>query len=136
MYKKIVVPVDCGALDKGEKILRKAAQLLDAGGEIILMTVIEDMPGYITIELPVNAIEDAIKDGKAKLVELKEKTGIAARVELRTGAPAREILAAANEHGADLILVASHIPDLGNYLIGATADRVVRHAKCSVLVDR
>ncbi|MBC7314177.1 MAG: universal stress protein, partial [Rhizobium sp.] len=58
MYKKIVVPVDCGALDKGEKILRKAAQLLDAGGEIILMTVIEDMPGYITIELPVNAIED------------------------------------------------------------------------------
>ena len=136
MYKKIVVPVDCGALDKGEKILRKAAQLLDAGGEIILMTVIEDMPGYITIELPVNAIEDAIKDGKAKLVELKEKTGIAARVELRTGAPAREILAAANEHGADLILVASHVPALGNYLIGATADRVVRHARCSVLVDR
>ena len=42
-------------------------------------------------------------DGKAKLVALKEKTGIAARVELRTGAPAREILAAANEHGADLI---------------------------------
>ena len=37
---------------------------------------------------------------------------------------------------ADLILIASHVPDFGNYFIGATADRVVRHSKCSVLVDR
>lgn len=136
MYKKIVVPVDCAALERGEQILRKAATLLDAGGEIILLTVIEDMPGYITIELPVDAIEGAIKDGKGKLVELKEKTGTEARVEIRSGAPAREILAAANEHGADLVIIASHKPDLANYLIGATADRVVRHSKCSVLVDR
>jgi nucleotide-binding universal stress UspA family protein len=33
-------------------------------------------------------------------------------------------------------MIASHIPDIYNYFIGATADRVVRHAKCSVLVDR
>ncbi len=46
------------------------------------------------------------------------------------------ILAAAEAHGADLIILASHIPDFSNYFIGATADRVVRHAKCSVLVDR
>lgn len=136
MYKKIIVPVDCGQLDKGEKILRKAASLLDAGGEIILLTVVEDMPGYLAIDLPVDVIEGAIKDGKAKLVEIKEKTGIEARVEIRSGAPAREILAAAGEHSADLIIIASHIPDLANYFIGATADRVVRHAKCSVLVDR
>lgn len=136
MYRKIVVPVDCGALDKGEKILRKAATLLDDGGEIVLMTVVEDMPGYIAIDLPVEIIENAVKDGKAKLVELKDKVGLNAFVEIRSGAPAREILAAANEHGADLIIIASHVPDLGNYFIGATADRVVRHAKCSVLVDR
>ncbi|WP_416795342.1 universal stress protein [Ciceribacter azotifigens] len=136
MYQKIVVPVDCAALDKGEKILRKAASLLDTGGEIVLMTVVEDMPGYLAIDLPVDIIENAIKDGKAKLVGLKEKTGIAARVEIRSGAAAREILAAASEHKADLIMIASHVPDFSNYLIGATADRVVRHAKCSVLVDR
>lgn len=39
-------------------------------------------------------------------------------------------------HKADLIIIASHTPDFSNYFIGATADRVVRHAKCSVLVDR
>ncbi|KPF46715.1 universal stress protein [Rhizobium sp. AAP43] len=136
MYKKIIVPVDTGALDKGEKILKKAATLLDLGGEVVLVTVVEDIPGYLAIDVPVDLIENSIKDAKAKLVELKEKTGIAGRVEVRSGSPAREILACAQEHGADLIIIASHIPDISNYFIGATADRVVRHSKISVLVDR
>jgi nucleotide-binding universal stress UspA family protein len=136
MYKKIVVPVDMSAIEKGEKIIRKASGLLDAGGEIVLLNVVEQLPGYIAIDLPVDLIENAIKDGKAKLVELKERTGIQATVEIRSGPPAREILACAEEHHADLIIVASHTPDFTNYFIGATADRVVRHAKCSVLIDR
>ncbi|MBP1850152.1 universal stress protein [Rhizobium halophytocola] len=136
MYKKIVVPVDCGQLDKGEKILLKAKSLLDEGGEILLLTVVEDMPGYLAIDVPVDIVSSAIDDGKTRLLELKSKTGIAARIEIRTGTPAREILAAADEFKADLVIVASHVPDLANYFIGATADRLVRHAKCSVLVDR
>ena len=59
-----------------------------------------------------------------------------AAVEVRNGSPATAIIAAAEERRADLIIIASHIPDIYNYFIGATADRVVRHAKCSVLVDR
>lgn len=136
MYKKIVVPVDMSSIEKGEKIIRKAAALLDAGGEIVLLNVVEALPGYIAIDLPVDLIENAIKDGKAKLVELKERTGIQAKVEIRSGPAAREILASAEAHNADLIIVASHTPDFTNYFIGATADRVVRHAKCSVLIDR
>ena len=136
MYKKIVVPVDPAALDKGEKILAKANSLLDSGGEIVLLSVVEDIPGYLAIDMPVDIIEGAIQDAKAKLVGLKDKAAVAARVEIRSGAPAREILASAEEHGADLVIVGSHIPDLTNYFIGATADRVVRHSKISVLVDR
>ena len=136
MYKKIIVPVDVGALDKGEKILAKAAALLDAGGEVVLLNVLEDMPGYLAIDLPVDLMENALGENKAKLVQLKEKLGLNAKVEIRSGAAAREILAAAEVHGADLVIVASHRPDISNYFIGATADRVVRHAKCSVLVDR
>ncbi|MBB4104895.1 universal stress protein [Allorhizobium borbori] len=136
MYKKIIVPVDVGALEKGEKILAKATALLDAGGEIVLLNILEDMPGYLAIDLPVDLMENALNENKAKLVQIKEKLGVAAKVEIRSGAPAREILAAAQEHAADLIIVASHTPDISNYFIGATADRVVRHAKCSVLIDR
>jgi nucleotide-binding universal stress UspA family protein len=136
MYKKIIVPVDPAAVEIGEKILTKAKSLLDAGGEIVLLTIIEDIPGYLAIDVPVDLIEGAINDAKAKLVTLKEKTGVAAHIEIRSGAPAREILATAEEHKADLIIVGSHVPDFSNYFIGATADRVVRHSKISVLVDR
>jgi nucleotide-binding universal stress UspA family protein len=136
MYKKIIVPVDPAAIAIGEKILTKAKSLLDDGGEIVLVTIIEDIPGYLAIDVPVDLIEGAINDAKTKLFTLKQKTGVAAHIEIRSGAPAREILATAEEHKADLIVVGSHVPDFSNYFIGATADRLVRHSKISVLVDR
>ncbi len=136
MYRKIIVPIEIGGIEKGERIFRKAAKLLDTGGEIILLNVVEDIPTYVAIELPGNIVEDAMKEGRDRLNELVAKTGIRATVEVRNGPPAHGILAAAESHGADLIMIASHIPDFYNYFIGATADRVVRHAKCSVLVDR
>lgn len=136
MYKKIIVPVDPAAVEIGERILGKAQSLLDDGGEILLLTIIEDIPGYLAIDVPVDLIEGAINDAKAKLVALKQKVDVNAHIEIRSGAPAREILATAEEHKADLIIVGSHVPDFSNYFIGATADRVVRHSKISVLVDR
>ncbi|KQV63795.1 universal stress protein [Rhizobium sp. Root1220] len=136
MYKKIVVAVEIGALASGEKTFRKAATLLDSGGEIILLNVVEDVPTYVAIDLPAELIENAIKDGREKLEALVVTTGIPASIEISHGRPASGILAAAEAHGADLIILASHVPDFSNYFIGATADRVVRHAKCSVLVDR
>jgi nucleotide-binding universal stress UspA family protein len=136
MYKKIIVAVDVSALEKGERILRTATNLLDTGGTILIVNVVEDMPAYLVSELTIDLTVAARQDAERQLVELREKAGIEADIEIRQGAPAREILAASEEQGADLIIVASHIPDLSNYLIGATADRVVRHATCSVLVDR
>lgn len=136
MYKKIIVPIEIGALERGERSLRKAMTLLDDGGKIVLLNVVEDVPGYMTIDLPPDLIENAILDGRAKLEEMCMRVGVAASVEIRRGPPASNIIATAQEHEADLIIVASHVPDYSNYFIGATADRVVRHAKCSVLVDR
>ncbi len=136
MFRKIIVPVDIAALDRGEKILAMAASLVDQGGDVILLNVVEDMPSYIAMNLPVEMIETALKEARTQLTALKEKSGVQTRVEVRTGQPAREILAAAQEHSADLVIIASHRPDFSNYFIGSTADRVVRHATCAVLVDR
>ena len=47
-----------------------------------------------------------------------------------------EILAVAEEVGADLIVVGSHRPAMKDYLLGTNASRIVRHANCSVLVAR
>ena len=51
---------------------------------------------------------------------------------------AAAILAALEEAeaSADAIVIASHRPDLSDYLLGSTAARVVRHAQCTVLVLR
>ncbi|MBY5348009.1 universal stress protein [Rhizobium leguminosarum] len=136
MYRKIIVAIALGGIDKGEKILRKAASLLDAGGEIIALNVVEDVPSYVAIELPANMVEDAMKDSREKLEALITAAGVTATIEIANGPPAKAIISTAERRGADLIIVASHVPDFSNYFIGATADRVVRHAKCSVLVDR
>jgi len=45
-------------------------------------------------------------------------------------------LAVAEEAVADLIVVGSHRPAMKDYLLGTNAARVVRHARCSVLVAR
>ena len=136
MFTKIIVPVDISTLDKGADIFRKAASLLDEGGKIILLHVVEEVPSYLAIDVPADLIENAADEAQDKLVKLRDDTGIDAEIELRSGPPAREILACAKEQGADLIIIASHRPDFSNYLLGSTADRVVRHAVCSVLVRR
>ncbi|HYA79333.1 MAG TPA: universal stress protein [Methylocystis sp.] len=55
---------------------------------------------------------------------------------LRLGSVYSEILAEAEEWGADLIVIGSHRPSMSTYLLGSNAKTVVRHAKCSVLVAR
>lgn len=47
-----------------------------------------------------------------------------------------EILKASRAESCDLIVMASHRPELKDYLLGPNAARVVRHAQCSVLVVR
>ncbi len=86
--------------------------------------------------MPGHVIENNRKQALETLDKMRAEIKVRTRAELRTGQPASNILAAAEAHGADLIMVASHRPDISNYFLGSTADRVVRHADISVLVDR
>src|SRR5262249_29651464 len=53
---------------------------------------------------------------------------------LRVGRPYEEIIAAANEHEADLIVMATHgRGEVHRLLVGSVADKVVRLAPCPVL---
>lgn len=136
MYKKIVVPVAMDQMERGEQILKRAMELLGEGGEIVLVHVIEDVTGYMSIEFPAALVETEIKLAEERLTKLQQDLGVSGKIDIRYGGSARQILAAAEEHKADLIIIASHRPGLANYLLGATADRVVRHSPISVLVDR
>lgn len=60
-----------------------------------------------------------------------------ARPEERTGDPAEQIVLAAIEREADLIVVGSHgRAGLARLVIGSVARSVLVHAPCSVLIAR
>ncbi len=63
--------------------------------------------------------------------------GLAAESEVRSGDPAAEILAAARETGADLIVMGSRGQSgMQRLLLGSVARNVLLHADCSVLIRR
>jgi nucleotide-binding universal stress UspA family protein len=58
-------------------------------------------------------------------------------VQVRYGAPAEQIIATAQEIGADLVIVgAANRSALGRLFLGSVSGRVLSHAPCSVLVAR
>lgn len=136
MFRNILVAVDIGhgALARG--LIEKALRLREPGGSVRLVYVLEDIPAYIAAEIPRDTLETRRKDAEADLRRIAAELGGGMEAEVRSGAAAAGILDAAEEHGADLIMLASHRPDLRDYFIGSTAARVVRHAQCSVLVVR
>lgn len=136
MYRTIIVPIDLSQETKGRRILDLAIRLGGDSARIILANILEELPGYVAIELPAGLMEQSRADAEEKLKAIAADAGIDAEVTVRIGHPGNQILDLAEETGADLIIVASHRPGLQDYFIGSTAGRVVRHANCSVLVTR
>ncbi len=140
MYKNIIVAVDLAHGEAGRDLLARAAGLVDPGGAIRLLHVLEDVPSYIAAELPRDLSDRRKAEARVELKvlagEIKGETGATVELETRHGAAAGQILQAAEDHGADLVMIASHRPGLSDYFIGSTAARVVRHAQCSVLIVR
>lgn len=135
MYKNILIPV---ALDH-EKIidqkLAAARRLLADGGRITLLTVLENIPGFVSefVDLKIdNHLTTKVGD------RLRGVAGDAEDItcEVVTGKPGVEIARYAADRKMDLIVVGSHHPTAQDYFLGSTASRVVRRAGCSVLVVR
>ena len=86
--------------------------------------------------------EEKIADSaRAALQQWQKEVGLG-RVQkvgrhIRVGVPYLEIVNAARETKTDLIVIPTHgHTGLQHYLLGGTAERVVRHADCPVLVVR
>jgi nucleotide-binding universal stress UspA family protein len=92
----------------------------------------------VTVRAPT---DDANEVASNQLVEMIAAStgsfGARLSTELRTGHPAQEILAAARSHQADLIVL-GHGGRSGTWgrFLGTTAEKVSRHAACSVLIVR
>ncbi len=140
MFKNFLVAVDLEHDTHNGGLLRVTSDMANAqGAQVHLLHVIRAAPAVVSQFLPKSyesmASERIEKDltTLAASIELDEGS---ATVSVRFGDVYQEIRAHAENSGADLIIVASHKPNVGDYLLGTTAARVVRHASCSVFVVR
>ena len=66
-----------------------------------------------------------------------DEAGIKAQTEIRAGHAAQEIIRAADEHAATLIVLgASGHSGVWGRFIGSTAEKISRHAHCTVMIVR
>jgi len=111
---------------------------------IICLNVIEPIVptvGYsgMTEPLPIADIAEQLEDSAErelpKLAECDEFSGLEVEELVVHGEAAAEIVRVAKDRNVDLIVIASHgRTGLGRILFGSTAEAVVRHAHCPVLV--
>ena len=138
--KTILLPVDIFHDDGWQDALNHAVFLAKQNGATIhALAVIPDfgMP-LVGSFFPDGFSNNAMSEAKSKLAEFVAKNldGLEVTAHVKHGTVYKEILACADAVGADMIVMASHRPEMKDYLLGPNAARVVRHANQSVTVIR
>lgn len=135
MYKNILIPMALENAGNDGTAMKIARRLLDEGGNVTALHVIEAIPAYAVVNLPDNYQEARRAEAMTSMkAELGGDTDVNPVVVI--GHAGRTILDYADRQGCDCIILASHIPEMQDYFLGSTAAWVVRHAKCSVHVIR
>lgn len=147
-FKRILVTTDFSAA--GDHAVGHAFRMAaDHGAEVLLLHALElvVMPGplyapyYPTELLTPEVRARAENDARAALQERIPKSGPLAAVPHQVlvvhGMPAEEIIRTAEQQQVDLIVISTHgRTGLTHFLLGSTAERVIRHVACPVLVVR
>ncbi|EHC92247.1 Universal stress protein F [Salmonella enterica subsp. enterica serovar Uganda str. R8-3404] len=157
MNRTILVPIDISDSELTQRVISHVeaeAKIDDAKVhfalfdcnpvfEVHFLTVIPSLPYYASLglaysaELP--AMDDLKAEAKSQLEAIIKKFNLPAdrvQAHVAEGSPKDKILEMAKKLPADMVIIASHRPDITTYLLGSNAAAVVRHAECSVLVVR
>lgn len=138
MYSRILVPVDLDEPSSWSKAVPSAFALADAfKASAMLCTIVPNTVAMVEAQWSQLTLRKLLEVAQAKLALLANDLGRPdMEREVGVGNISRAILEIAEKTGTDLIVLSSHRPEMKDWLIGANADRVVRHAKCSVFVVR
>ncbi|PTW59043.1 nucleotide-binding universal stress UspA family protein [Breoghania corrubedonensis] len=140
MYKRILVPIDLQDTVVAAQVLGDAAYIARASGAVLhLLTVVPTYSMSIVGSFFPDGYEakalDAARTALAEFMGAQD-TPDGAKGHVAHGTIYDEIMKAADKLDCDLIVMASHRPELKDYLLGPNAARVVRHANQSVFVVR
>jgi nucleotide-binding universal stress UspA family protein len=139
-FQRILVPTDFS--DAGKQAARYAAAFAQlCAGEITLVHVVEPPPypefGYAHIPSKEADLKRAASEKLEGQCKEFARAGVKSSSAIRTGSAFHEIAEHAREQSTDLIVIATHGRGvIARALLGSTAERVVRHAPCPVLVVR
>ncbi|MTI81438.1 MAG: universal stress protein [Firmicutes bacterium] len=141
MYKKILSPVD--GSERSKQAAAHAASLAKiVGAQLILVHVVTPVSMYSDRlgGIEKTLLDELVKEGQQILTKIKwdlssEDTEI--ETTLLIGNPADEIFKLTTDNSYDLIVMGSRgLGELKGYIMGSVSNRVVRHAKCPVLIYR
>jgi nucleotide-binding universal stress UspA family protein len=141
--RKILLPTDFSGC--ANYALPYAASIARAtGARVVCLHVVEPVVpavGYsgLADPMPVADISEQLEDSAERelprLTDCEELNGLEVEEVIVHGDAAAEIVRVAGERDVDLIVISSHgRTGLGRMIFGSTAEAVVRHAGCPVLV--
>jgi len=142
-YQSILLATDFSE-PAGEAAAHAIALARATGARLHLLHVIEEFSYWESFSLKSfpspEVLDELAKSARLALDDLvdeKDRAGLAITTEVRHGKPFVEIIRAARDAGADVVVIGSHgASGLAETLFGSTAETVVRKAPCAVLVVR
>lgn len=144
MFHSILVPLDISESRLTHQVIPyvQANAAID-NASVHFLTVLPSLPYYSSLGLAYSIeapkLAEIQQHALAKLDEVVKQFNLPAdkvHTHAISGSPKDQILKLADSVSADLIIIASHRPDISTYLLGSNAAAVVRHATCPVLVVR
>ena len=140
MFRKILCPVDYSVESK--YALQVAARMaIDAEAELVLVHV-WNMPSQPSTKFPVPVDAASLhntRTGNRLALSSRELTQLGVKrvtTKLLNGVPWEQVVHAA-EDGVDLVVTGTHgRTGIARVLLGSVAEKIVRHAPCSVLAAR
>tara|TARA_R110000822_G_scaffold10717_3_gene40312 strand:+ start:498 stop:923 length:426 start_codon:yes stop_codon:yes gene_type:complete len=140
MFNQILIPIDLAHQEQLTRLMEAARLLIDGAGSITLLYVDPTLAHKAgSPQLEGSYYDDHEREAHAQLQRLSRSLqleGVTLNVTTREGVVHDRILEHASEISADAILMMARRPGFSSYFIGSSAERVVRHADCSVFVIR
>jgi nucleotide-binding universal stress UspA family protein len=135
---RLLVPLDGSATS--ETALDGVAELAQAFNAVVVLVMVLTPALGITMRVEdAPSMPDAAEAATYLARKQRELAAVGVRVQrvIRMGDPATQILACAEEHGADLIALATHgRSGLRRWLLGSVTEKVLRASDVPVLVFR
>ncbi|MEP3275225.1 MAG: universal stress protein [Stappiaceae bacterium] len=140
MFKRVLATIDLGDPESSVSVVNGALELIEKGDTLHVLCVVPEYGvGVVGSFFPKDHEKKAVEEATKQLHAFSAKyipDDVEVQHVVAHGNIYEEILEAAENVSADIIVVGSHRPKLRDYLLGPNAARVVRHAPQSVMVVR